>query len=84
MYYGGRIGVKTFKEPLENQAALVYNLIRKVYRMQYPIALSRMFLEWHPTFSRRDAIYLRLGTLGFVSLCLVVLGCVVLSYVTLG
>ena len=41
MYYGGRIGVKTFKEPLENQAALVYNLIRKVYRMQYPIALSK-------------------------------------------
>jgi len=29
------------KEPLENQAALVYNLIRKVYRMQYPIALSK-------------------------------------------
>lgn len=40
MYYSGRVGVKTFKEPLENQAALMYNLIRKVNRMQYPIALS--------------------------------------------
>lgn len=44
MYYSGRVGVKTLKEPLENQAALVYNL-GKVYRMQYPIAISRMFLE---------------------------------------
>ena len=32
---------KILKEPLENQVALMYNLIRKVYWMQYPIALSK-------------------------------------------
>ena len=35
----GDFGYKIDQEPFEKQAALVYHLIRKVYRTQVPICL---------------------------------------------